>query len=95
MSDTPEVTHDAANSRFVLAIDGDEATLQYRRAGQAIDLFSTYVPESLRGRGLAEKLCKTAFEYAKSQGLTVIPSCSYISGAYLKRHPEYQALTTR
>jgi len=48
-----------------------------------------------RGRGIAEKLCKAAFEYAKQHQLTVIPSCSYISDAYLKRHPEYRSLTTR
>ena len=91
----PEVTvrHDQANHRFIAALGGYEACLMYRLSGHEIDFYHTYVPEVFRGRGLAEKLCKAAFEYAKAQRLTVIPSCSYISGAYLKRHPEYESLT--
>lgn len=92
MSDQPSVRHDAAAHRFTLAIDGAEAFLSYRATGRALDFYHTFVPEALRGRGLAEQLCRAAFEYAKAQQLTVIPSCPYISGAYLKRHPEYQTL---
>ena len=67
----------------------------YRLAGKEMDLYHTYVPEVFRGRGVAEQLCKAGFEYAKANGLTVVPSCSYISGAYLKRHKEYEPLTRR
>ena len=93
MAQTQDVEHDAARSRFVVRLEGYEATLMYRRSGDDLDLYHTYVPEVFRGRGVAERLCKTAFEHAKANRLTVIPSCSYISGAYLKRHPEYQPLT--
>lgn len=92
MEQSIEVKHDAAASQFVIVQDGQEARLQYRLTGRVIDLTHTFVPEALRGRGLAEKLCRAAFEYAKSQGLKVVPSCSYISGAYLKRHTEYASL---
>ncbi|MBI4341130.1 MAG: N-acetyltransferase [Candidatus Omnitrophica bacterium] len=90
-----QVLHDKAGSRFCVTLEGYEACLMYRLTGKEIDLYHTYVPEIFRGRGVAEKLCQAAFEYAKAQQLTVTPSCSYISGAYLKRHPEYQALTSR
>ncbi len=93
MTEQVEVQHDPAGSRFCVKVEGYEACLMYRRAGQALDLYHTYVPEVFRGRGMAEKLCKAAFEYAKANRLAVIPSCSYISGAYLKRHPEYLPLT--
>ena len=89
-----DVQHDQAGHRFCVALEGYEACLMYRRTGSTLDLYHTYVPEVFRGRGVAEKLCKAAFEYAKANTLTVIPSCSYISGAYLKRHPEYLPLTT-
>ncbi len=89
-----EVRHDPANHRFVAELEGYEACLMYRLKGQEIDLYHTYVPEVFRGRGVAEKLCKAGFEHAKANRLTVLPSCSYISGAYLKRHPEYQPLVT-
>jgi len=89
------VIHDQAGSRFCVKLQGFEACLMYRRQGQELDLYHTYVPEVFRGRGVAERLAHAAFEYAKAEGLAVIPSCSYISGAYLKRHPEYEPLTRR
>ena len=90
-----EVNHDRAGSRFCVRLQGYEACLMYRHSGQEIDLYHTYVPEVFRGRGIAERLCKAAFEYAKANRLTVLPSCSYVSDAYLKRHPAYESLTRR
>ena len=89
------VIHDQAGKRFCVELSGYEACLMYRRSGKTLDLYHTYVPEVFRGRGVAERLAHAAFEHAKAEGLTVIPSCSYISGAYLKRHPEYEPLTKR
>lgn len=93
MSDDVKVTHEPAAGRFVIRLPEGDATLRYRLQGQTADFFSTFVPETLRGKGLAEKLAQAAFEQAKTQGWQVLPSCAYISGAYLKRHPEYQPLT--
>ena len=95
MADEITVVHDEPGHRFCVTLQGYEACLMYRSSGTEIDLYHTYVPEVFRGRGVAEQLCKAVFEYAKANRLTVIPSCSYISGAYLKRHPEYEPLTKR
>jgi len=95
MTEPAEVLHDPAGSRFFIRLEGYEACLMYRLSGKELDLYHTYVPEVFRGRGMAEKLCKAAFEHAQANGLTVLPSCAYISGAYLKRHPEYEPLTKR
>ena len=95
MAEESTVQHDPSGHRFCVKLQGYEACLMYRKTGQALDLYHTYVPDVFRGRGMAEQLCKAAFEYAKAQQLTVIPSCSYISEAYLKRHPEYEPLTRR
>jgi len=95
MSGQVEIQHDTVGRRFCVKLEGYEACLMYRLSGKELDLYHTYVPEVFRGRGIAEKLCKAAFEWTKTSGFTVIPSCSYISGAYLKRHPEYEALTRR
>ena len=95
MAEQSEVLHDQAGSRFCVTRQGYEACLMYRRTGKELDLYHTYVPEVFRGRGVAEQLCKVAFEYAQREGFTVVPSCSYVSGAYLKRHPEYEPLTKR
>ena len=95
MSEALTVVHDQQSSRFCVKLSGYEACLMYAKQGKELDLYHTYVPEVFRGRGIAERLCKTAFEYAKQQGLIVIPSCSYISDTYLKRHPEYESLVRR
>lgn len=89
---TQPVIHDQQTQRFFLDLEGHTAELQYRRSGQTLDFYRTFVPESLRGKGLAEQLCKAAFEYAKAGNFKVIPSCSYVSSTYLKRHPQYAAL---
>ena len=95
MAESLTIVHDEAGDRFCVKLDGYEACLMYRKAGRELDFYHTYVPEVFRGRGIAEQLCKAGFEYAKAHKLTVIPSCSYISDAYLKRHPVYAPLTKR
>ena len=92
MSGEATVEHERTKSRFVIRVAGQEAFLGYRQEGTTLDLQHTFVPDAFRGRGLAERLCQAAFEYAKVNHLAVIPSCSYVSGAYLKRHPEYAPL---
>lgn len=95
MANPVDVTHETSSSRFCVTLQGYEACLMYRLQGRELDLYHTYVPEVFRGRGIAEQLCRAAFEYAKANRLTVIPSCSYIADAYLKRHPEYEPLVKR
>ncbi len=87
------VQHDATVQQFTARLGHDVALLHYRRQGATLDLYHTAVPPAFRGRGVAEQLCRAAFEYATQEHLTVIPSCPYISGAYLTRHPEYLPLT--
>jgi predicted GNAT family acetyltransferase len=56
-----------------------------------LNLNYTYVPNSLRGKGIAAKLVEAALEYARLNGIKIIPSCSYVD-VYLQRHPEYEDL---
>lgn len=81
------IRHEPDHQRFS---DGD-AQLTYRLpAAGLIDLVSVQVPPERRGEGLAGALTRAAFAHAAEQGLTVRPTCSYISGAFLKRHPEFR-----
>jgi predicted GNAT family acetyltransferase len=34
-------------------------------------------------------LTECAFEYARKNGLTIIPRCPFIKNSFLKKHPEY------
>ncbi|MBI4866949.1 MAG: N-acetyltransferase [Candidatus Wallbacteria bacterium] len=87
-----DVTHQPDRGCFVIPVDnGDEVLLEYRSGAGALDFYHTFVPESARGKGLAEKVVQAGFAFARSRGLRVIPTCSYI-GTYLRKHPEDQDL---
>ncbi|CAI8598306.1 unnamed protein product [Vicia faba] len=68
-----------------------EAYLEYklRKNGKVMDLVHTYVPPSKRGLGLASHLTVAAFNHATTHSLSVIPSCSYISGTFLVKNPSW------
>jgi predicted GNAT family acetyltransferase len=86
------VFHDRAAKRFVVPADRDEAVLEYARPDPlAIDLVRTYVPDTLRGRGLAARLVKYALEFAGDEGLEVLPTCPYVR-RYIENHSEYAEL---
>lgn len=85
MSDTLPIQHDLARHQFEVVIDGQRAYLSYMDLGkQTLDFYRTFVPDSLRGRGVAGALTEAALGYARSAGYTVIPSCSYVE-RYLER----------
>jgi predicted GNAT family acetyltransferase len=87
-----EVRHDAARRRFVAEIDGKEAHLVYHPVAEGtLDYASTFVPESLRERGIASAVVRAALDYARSQHYRVIPSCWFVQ-RFVQRHPEYRDL---
>ncbi|HAV07151.1 MAG TPA: N-acetyltransferase, partial [Pseudomonas sp.] len=54
MSDTVRVHHDLAGHRFEAMIEGHCAYLAYMDLGkQTLDMYRTFVPDALRGRGIA------------------------------------------
>ncbi|CAO2042287.1 unnamed protein product, partial [Urochloa humidicola] len=73
-----------------------EAFLEYRLPSPAVmDMVHTYVPRSKRGQGLAARLCDAAFAHARSHGMRVVPTCSYISDTYLPRNPALEELVCK
>ena len=85
------IHHDAACLRFSIRVDGQEAELVYRLQRGALVIDHTGVPPAIGGGGVAGDLVKAALDYARAQGLRVVPACSY-SAAYVQRHPEYADL---
>lgn len=81
------VTHNLARTRFEAAPQGLLATCDYRRQGDVLVLHHTEVPPSLQGQGVAADLVSAALDFARSQGLRVRPTCSYVA-SYMRRHPE-------
>jgi len=86
-----EVTHDIEKQKFYMVVDGLESHLEYSRMSSVLNLNHTYVPNELRGKGIAGKIVKAALTYAEENNLKIIPSCSYVAD-YIQRHKEYQPL---
>jgi predicted GNAT family acetyltransferase len=92
MAESPTVVHNAAAGQFEIRSDtGGAAVLTYVQRGDTLDLMHTRVPGELEGQGYGGALAKAALDYARAQGLKVIPTCPFVS-AYLRRHEEYADL---
>ena len=91
MPDTLTVSHDPATKQFEIRTEKGTAVLRYARQGPSLDLLHTEVPDELEGHGYGAALAKAALDYAKDEGLAIIPSCPFVS-AYIRRHPKYAAL---
>ncbi len=84
-----EVKNDEKANKFYADVDGREAVIEYEKTGGVYNLLHTFVPEELRGHGVAEQLVGGALEEIKRQGAKFLPSCPYIQ-SYLKNHPEHR-----
>ena len=91
MREQLDVVHQPARQRFIAAVDGVEAVLDYEQRGGVLCLTHTGVPPPIGGRGIGARLVRTALDYARSKGLKVVPACSYVA-AYIEGHPEYADL---
>ena len=87
------VQHNPAENRFEAIVDGLLSVADYHIADGVITFTHTFVPPELRGRGIAEKLVRTALDYARREQLRVVPACSYV-GTFIRRNREYVQLTT-
>ncbi len=94
MSMTSEVRDNEALRRFELETDAGTAYITYSKAGSALSLNHTDVPDALSGRGIGSALVKGTLELIGARKQKVLPQCSFVA-AYLERHPEYQALVKR
>jgi len=85
------VIHNEPAHRFEVHVDGETGVLLYRREGDTITFIHTRVPNVIGQHGIGSELVRTGLEYAKSQGLKVIPLCPFVA-AYIGNHPEHSGL---
>ncbi|HET7738425.1 MAG TPA: GNAT family N-acetyltransferase [Tepidiformaceae bacterium] len=86
-----EITNNIEDGRFETIVDGERAELAYFRRADLVYFVHTEVPRAIEGRGIAAELAKHGLEWARAEGLAVVPRCPYVR-SYLDRHPEYQDL---
>lgn len=86
------VTHNAKLQRFEVQTSGaPPAFLSYQREDGRVILDHTFVPDELRGRGLAANLVRAALNEARKNGWRIVPRCTYVA-KFIERHPEFSDL---
>lgn len=80
---------DTDSGRYFVVINGDEAEMTYTKLGPAlISIDHTFVPDSMRGKGVAQALALNAVEDARKTGWKIVPRCSFMQ-AQVKRHSDW------
>lgn len=86
------VKHDKDAKKYYTIVEGRESVCEYTSVdGNTLNLWHTYVPPELRGRGIADELVRQALEDLLEKGYKVIPSCWFVR-VYMDRHPRYHEL---
>lgn len=81
-----EILHQTDEHQFVSIVDGKISRLAYRPLdASTVEAYSTQVPGELRGQGIADQLARAFYDWSQAQGLTIVPTCSYIE-VWLRRN---------
>lgn len=86
-----EVIHNIKKQVFSVTLNEQICELKYHREGNLLDMYHTFVPDSLRGKGIAGKIAAAALDYVQKNNFTVKPSCPYVK-KFMDLHPEFQNL---
>lgn len=97
MSDTDSepqiaVSADKERNRYEITVDGAPAgfTAYVDHGGQRI-FHHTEIGEQFSGRGLASRLIAAALTDTRSQGLRVVPVCTFVA-AYVTKHHDFDEI---
>ena len=90
---TIERTESAAQGAYTATIPGTDTKgeLTWTSQDGVRSANHTFVPNEMRGKGIAAKLVDALVADAREYGFKVKPACSYVE-AQFKRHPEWSDL---
>ena len=91
MSEALSIHHDQAGHQFETTVDGHRAYLTYMDLGkQTPDIYRTFVPNALRGRGIAAALTEQALDYAEKMIPAINVPYDWANGAFQMAESYYQ-----
>ncbi len=86
------IQHNQKKFKFQAYVGEKESYLSYRKEPyKTLEYYETFVPESLRGKGIASKIVDFALNHAKENGYKVIATCPFVAN-YIDEHEEYAEL---
>ena len=88
------VLHNIKLQRFEVQMNGHLAFNSYTHEGDRVIFDHTYVPDALRGRGVAATLVRAALDEARQRHWRIVPRCAYVAG-FIERNPEFADLVER
>ncbi|GAA2082807.1 N-acetyltransferase [Aeromicrobium tamlense] len=89
---TVDITHNAAEQQYEIAVDGERAGFtEAREEGDVVVFPHTIIDERFEGQGLASQLVTFALDDVRARGKKARIHCSYIK-RFVEKHPEYQDL---
>jgi hypothetical protein len=68
-----------------------DCELDYELDGRVMVITHTGVPSAVGGRGIASALTAAAVAWARAEGYSISPACSY-AATWFRRHPEHADL---
>jgi uncharacterized protein len=87
-----EILHDKEKQKFYAITNGEESYLRYRMVDdRRIHFLTTFVPPSLRGKGIAQKVVEAGLNFARENHYVVSTSCWYVEN-FLERSDKYKDL---
>ena len=85
------LTNNPERKRFEASLDGYQGRVEYMLVQDRIIYTHTEVDPALEEKGVGSLLVRYALEYARQEGLKIMPLCPFVAG-YMKRHTEYNDL---
>lgn len=86
------VVRNEVAERFEMHLDdGTLAFADYRPMHGKVMFPHTVVPPHHEGQGIGSAIAKASLDWARTEGLQVIPACTFYA-AYMKRHAEFHDL---
>lgn len=82
--------HDTDNKRFLIQDNGNNAALMtYVISNPELYIIDhTFVENAYRGQGLGDKLIQAMVDYARENGIKILPLCPFAKGRF-ERISEY------
>jgi predicted GNAT family acetyltransferase len=89
------VLHNVNLQRFESKGDDESlAFLSYTHEGDRVIFDHTFVPDSLRGKGVAATLARAALDEARQRRWKIVARCPFVAG-FIERSPEFADLVDR
>lgn len=92
---SPSVSRQSDPDRFEITVEEDVAGVaEFLDRGERRIFFHTEIGDEFGGRGLASTLVGEAVSATRSEGLTIVPVCSYVA-SWLEKHPGDEDITRK